>query len=136
MNLYLIHYRLYEYEHQLLHDRIARIRTETKREAMRIFAFVLKYLEIKSIGVDDIRVLNNHGKKGVLAKAITNLGINQECFAYFHELIEHNAPQYKDEITQTMYLMMQDSHTSSECPKYRHKGDRDSIAAQISAIKT
>ncbi len=45
--------RLYEYEYQLLNDRITRIRTETKRETMRIFAFVVKYLEIKYIGVDE-----------------------------------------------------------------------------------
>ena len=66
--------------------------------------------------------------------------------------------QYADEIGQTMYLMMQDPHTSSECPNcgkkgktkdfhpssYRkfkysycdHDGDRDPIAARISAQKT
>ena len=58
--------RLYEYEYQLLHERIARIRMETKREAMRIFAFVVKFLEIKYIGMDDIRGLNNRGKKEYL----------------------------------------------------------------------
>ena len=80
--------RLYEYEYQLLHKSIARIRTETKREAMRIFAFVVKYLKIKYIGVDDISGLNNRGKKGKLANAITDLGKSQEYFSYFHELIE------------------------------------------------
>ncbi len=103
--------------------------------------------------------MNNRGKKGVLANSITNLGKSQEYFAYFHELIEDIATKYKDEITQTMYIMMQDPRTSSECPKcgkkgknqdfhpegkYRkfvcpkcdYNGDRDPIAAQISAKKT